>query len=71
MIKYGALSTTDPMPSPPPSLPVEPVLEIKDFQGNVFPGFNKDFQTFISLRIEDATAAKKWLRTIAPTISTV
>lgn len=71
MIKYGALSTTDPMPSSPLSLPDEPVIEIKDIQGNVFPGFNKDFQTFISLRIEDAGAAKGWLRAIAPTISTV
>ena len=57
----------------PPPLP-EPVFEEavrKDIQGNIFPGFNKDYQHFLFYRIGNKKAAKKWLRWIAPLISSM
>src|SRR5437879_3829932 len=50
--------------------PDEPVLEISQIQGNILAGFNKDYQTFLFLRITDATAARAWLQSLAPTITT-
>src|SRR4051794_26994319 len=31
--------------------PQEPVLELTDIQGNILAGFNKDFQSFLFIRI--------------------
>lgn len=70
-MRYGALTTTGLTPAHLTALPEEPILEIKDIQGNVSPGFNKDFQTFISFRIEDAAKAKAWLVHVAPMISSM
>ncbi|HEX8734539.1 MAG TPA: Dyp-type peroxidase [Pyrinomonadaceae bacterium] len=53
---------------------LEPVFEEavrKDVQGNIFPGFNKDYQHFLFYRIENKQAAKKWLQWIAPLISSM
>lgn len=57
-----------------PALPPEPVFEEavrKDVQGNIFPGFNKDYQHFLFYRIGNKQAAKKWLQWLAPLISSM
>lgn len=51
--------------------PREELLNVDDIQGNILAGFNKDFQTFLFLKINDKNIVKEWLRTITPTISTV
>lgn len=43
----------------------------KEIQGNIFPGFNKDYQHFLFYRIGDRKAAKEWLQWIAPMISSM
>jgi Dyp-type peroxidase family len=48
----------------------EPLLEIQDIQGNVLVGFNKDHQTLLFFEITEALAVKRWLRVIAPHITT-
>jgi Dyp-type peroxidase family len=48
----------------------EPVLSLDDIQGNVLPGFNKDFQILAFLNIEDVAPAKAWLRGAAVQVST-
>lgn len=47
----------------------EPILELEDIQGNVIPGFKKDSQHFIFLRIVNADLAKRWLKNLAPRLS--
>lgn len=47
----------------------EPLLELDDIQGNVLPGFKKDSQHFVFLRIVDAPLVRKWLRDIGPRLS--
>lgn len=42
-----------------------------DIQGNIVPGFNKDHQHFLFFRIRSARGAKKWLRWLAPRISSM
>src|SRR3954452_20819394 len=49
----------------------EPLLDIDQIQGNVFPGFNKPHQSYLGLDIENAPAAKAWLKSILAEISTV
>jgi Dyp-type peroxidase family len=49
----------------------EPLLDIDQIQGNVFPGFNKPHQALLGLVIEDAARAKGWLKDIAGEIATV
>jgi Dyp-type peroxidase family len=48
----------------------EPLLDLEDIQGNVFPGFNKDHQTLVLLTIEDVPQARLALRELARDIST-
>ncbi|MGH7962543.1 MAG: Dyp-type peroxidase, partial [Candidatus Binatia bacterium] len=50
----------------------EPVLQVDQIQGNIIPGFNKDFQTFLFLRIVkgEETHFKEWLRALIPSITT-
>jgi Dyp-type peroxidase family len=48
----------------------EPVLDIKNIQGNIINGFNKDHRMMLFLRIEDAKAFKVWLKTQIPFIAT-
>jgi Dyp-type peroxidase family len=60
--------------APTPAVGVEPVFEEavrKDVQGNIIPGFNKDYQHFLFYRIGNVKAAKKWLQWIAPMISSM
>ncbi|MBI4488861.1 MAG: Dyp-type peroxidase [Deltaproteobacteria bacterium] len=47
----------------------EPVLELNDIQGNIVPGFKKDSQHFVLLRVIDAQLARNWLRGLAPRLS--
>ncbi len=52
----------------------EPVIDEaarKDIQGNIFPGFNKDYQHFLFYRIGRKSSAKKWLQWIAPLVSSM
>jgi len=42
-----------------------------DIQGNVLPGFNKDHQRFLFLRIDDVDGARGWLRRLAPQLSSM
>lgn len=56
------------------SLEFEPVFaenERKNIQGNIIPGFNKDYQYFLFYRIKTVKKAKVWLRWIAPLISSM
>ncbi|MBI3269641.1 MAG: Dyp-type peroxidase [Planctomycetes bacterium] len=47
----------------------EPILALRDLQGNILPGFRKDRQHFVFFRIEDASAARRWLASLADRIS--
>ncbi len=57
-----------PDPSRPP-VPGERVLEMKQIQGNIVVGFNKDFQTLLLLEITDAADFKRWLAALVPFIA--
>jgi len=66
-------------PAPPPLAkkglsrsprPKEPVLDVTNIQGNILAGFKKDYQTFLFLRITNASAARTWLRQLLPYIAT-
>jgi Dyp-type peroxidase family len=48
----------------------EPVLALDQIQGNLIPGFLKDFQTLICLRIDHPEDFKEWLRSQIPFIAT-
>ncbi|MBW4609009.1 MAG: Dyp-type peroxidase [Hassallia sp. WJT32-NPBG1] len=52
-------------------LPPEEVLAVEDIQGNILAGFNKDFQSFLFLKIYDRDIAKTWLASIIPQIASV
>jgi len=57
-----------------PGSPPEPVFDSAaqgDVQGNIIPGFNKDHQHFLFLRIRKPKYAKAFLREILPRISTM
>jgi Dyp-type peroxidase family len=52
----------------------EPVFQEairKNIQGNILPGFNKDYQHFLFYRIGNKKPAKKWLQWITPLISSM
>jgi Dyp-type peroxidase family len=48
----------------------EPVLELSDIQGNIFPGFNKSHQVLLGLKIIQPLAVKAWIQFITPEIAT-
>ena len=57
-----------------PGSPPEPVFDSaaqSDIQGNIIPGFNKDHQHFLFLRIRKVKPAKAFLRELLPRISTM
>jgi Dyp-type peroxidase family len=57
-----------------PGAEPEPVYDAKkraSIQGNIIPGFNKDHQHFLFFRIENPRRAKRWLRWIAPLITSM
>lgn len=49
----------------------EPVLDINDIQGNILVGFNKNFQSFLFLKILEPQGVKSWVRSLRPSIATV
>ena len=49
----------------------EPVLNVRNIQGNVLVGFNTGFQTFLFLAINRAAAARRWLRMTSEAIASV
>ena len=54
--------------------PTEPVYDQearRDIQGNIVPGFNKDHQHFLFLRICDRERARRWVAGIAPSITSM
>ena len=54
--------------------PGEPVYDaafLADVQGNVIPGFNKDHQHFLFLKLRDAARARRWLAALAPRLATM
>jgi Dyp-type peroxidase family len=56
--------------APPDQRDDEPVLDIDQIQGNIFPGFSKDHQTLLFMRIDDAAAFRGWLAGILPQVAT-
>jgi Dyp-type peroxidase family len=51
--------------------PDEPQLEADQIQGNIFPGFSKDFQTLLFLRITEHKPFAAWLGELVPRIATL
>ncbi|PDZ61390.1 Dyp-type peroxidase [Bacillus thuringiensis] len=49
----------------------ERIIEIDDIQGNSLAGFNKDFQNLLFFKITQPDTAKKWIRDLAPQISSL
>jgi Dyp-type peroxidase family len=47
----------------------EDVIDIRNIQGNILAGFNKDFQTLLFLRIVDATEFREWLKELVPFVA--
>ena len=45
--------------------PQEPMLAVNQIQGNVIPGFNKDFQAFLFLKIVEVSRFRRWLGTLS------
>ncbi|MFN2569480.1 MAG: hypothetical protein ABR564_07755, partial [Candidatus Dormibacteria bacterium] len=62
----------DAPPAPPATAPViaEPALDDGEIQGNVVPGFMKPHMRLVALRIDDAAAARRWLRSAVPRVTT-
>lgn len=48
----------------------EPQLAVHEIQGNIIPGFLKDFETLLFLRIENPQQCRQWLGQIMPFIAT-
>jgi Dyp-type peroxidase family len=48
----------------------EPLLDVKNIQGNIVAGFNKDFQTLLFLRIDDVPSFKDWLAEFTRLVAT-
>jgi Dyp-type peroxidase family len=48
----------------------EPLIAVDEIQGNVLPGFLKDHMMLLGLRIDDPQAAKAWIRSMTPDVST-
>ncbi len=48
----------------------EPRLAVDQIQGNILPGFLKDFQTLLFLKIDLPANCKQWLRDLIPLIAT-
>ena len=57
--------------APLPDAAAEEVIDIRNIQGNILAGFNKDHQALLFLKITDKAMAKRWLRFITPSIATM
>jgi Dyp-type peroxidase family len=53
------------------ALPLDPLLEAEDIQGNIAPGFNKDNQLLLFCRIVNVPMTKRWLARIPNEIATM
>lgn len=53
-----------------PGAPDEPIVDVRDVQGNIVPGFNKPVQCFTAYRFGDIAGTKPWLKAIEPFIAT-
>jgi Dyp-type peroxidase family len=51
--------------------PQEPLLDVREIQGNVLAGFNKDQQLLLAVTFRDIPAARRWLRRLAGDISSL
>jgi Dyp-type peroxidase family len=63
-----------PAPSGDAAAESEPVYDLKkqaSIQGNIIPGFRKDHQHFLFLRLGNLKRAKQWLRWIAPMLTSM
>src|SRR5262245_32809675 len=47
----------------------EDVLDIRNIQGNILAGFNKDFQTLLFLRIVEPDEFREWLKDLVPFVA--
>ncbi len=61
-------AVTSPDPSRP-HVPAEPSLAMRQIQGNILVGFNKDFQTLLLLEITEVSDFKRWLAALVPFIA--
>ncbi len=55
------------------ALSEEPVLAVRDIQGNVIPGFNTRHQVLVGVKFgpADQEATRRWLRWLLPSVSTL
>lgn len=53
-----------------PGAPEEPLVDVRDVQGNIIPGFNKPVQMFTAYTFGDVAGAKAWIKAIEPYIAT-
>jgi Dyp-type peroxidase family len=63
------LPLQDEEPTEKATEPVYNQHELRNIQGNIIPGFNKDHQHCLFLRISDVQRTKAWLRWLAPSVS--
>ena len=47
----------------------EPLLTADDIQGNIAPGFGKQYQLFVSLKLHEATAGRWLLKALLPAVT--
>ena len=64
MVDVHATMTTAHLGNSP--APIEPLLEVDEIQGNIFPGFMKPRMAVMALTIGDAVSARKWLAGLVP-----
>ncbi|MGY1636881.1 Dyp-type peroxidase [Geodermatophilus sp. SYSU D00742] len=60
-----------PQPTPDEFEPVYDRTVRRDIQGNIVPGFNKDHQRFLFLRVADRERARRWVTGIAPDVTSM
>jgi Dyp-type peroxidase family len=53
-----------------PDVPDEPVLDVRNIQGNILGGFNKDFQILLFLEITQVDQFRRWLKELTPFVAT-
>src|SRR5262245_49437598 len=59
------------LPAAPRDRRQEPTLAVEEIQGNIFPGFSKDHQTLLFLKIDDAAEFARWLGAFVPFVATL